>query len=210
MKEWTIRAILVAALIALGIWSWGVFFPSPEKVIRKRLVELAKTASFSSKEGLVAKAWNANRLADFFTEDVEVTVELPGDQHTLSGRAELLQAAAGTRSRFSSLSVEFPDIKVTVAPDRTSAVVNLTARGKIPGERDYYLQELRMRMVKVKRDWLINQVETVKTLSLNSYLRGLPWGRPEPLCGRRPPPRWGACHLCPCACGAAPERGGTN
>jgi ketosteroid isomerase-like protein len=181
MKEWTIRAILVAALIALGIWSWGVFFPSPEKVIRKRLVELAKTASFSSKEGLVAKAWNANRLADFFTEDVEVTVELPGDQHTLSGRAELLQAAAGTRSRFSSLSVEFPDIKVTVAPDRTSAVVNLTARGKIPGERDYYLQELRMRMVKVKRDWLINQVETVKTLSLNSYLRGLPWGRPEPL-----------------------------
>jgi hypothetical protein len=38
-----------------------------------------------------------------------------------------------------------------------------------------------MRMVKVKRDWLINQVETVKTLSLNSYRRGLPWGRPAPL-----------------------------
>ena len=36
-----------------------------------------------------------------------------------------------------------------------------------------------MRMVKVKRDWLINQVETVKTLSLNSYLRGLPWGDPN-------------------------------
>jgi hypothetical protein len=181
MKEWSIRAILVAALIALGIWSWGVFFPSPEKVIRKRLGELAKAASFSSKEGLLATAWNASMLADFFTEDVEVTVEVPGTQHTLSGRAELLQAAAGARSAVSSLSIEFPDIKVTVAPDRTSAVVNLTARGKVPGERDYYLQELRMRMVKVKRDWLINQVETVKTLSLNSYLRGLPWGRPEPL-----------------------------
>jgi hypothetical protein len=181
MKEWSIRAILVAALIALGIWSWGIFFPSPEKVIRKRLGELAKVASFSSKEGLVAKAWNANMLADYFTEDVEVTVEIPGSQHTLSGRAELMQAAAGARSAVSSLSIEFPDIKVTLAPDRTSAVVNLTARGKIPDDKDYYLQELRMRMVKVKRDWLINQVETVKTLSLNSYRRGLPWGRPAPL-----------------------------
>ena len=181
MKEWSIRAILVAALIALGIWSWGVFFPSPEKVIRKRLGELAKAASFSSKEGLLATAWNASMLADFFTEDVEITVEVPGTQHTISGRTGLLEAAAAARSAVSRLSIEFPDIKVTLAPDRTSAVVNLTARGKVSGERDSYLQELRMRMVKVKRDWLINQVETVKTQSLNSYLRGLQWGRPEPL-----------------------------
>jgi hypothetical protein len=172
MKEWSIRIILVAALIALGVWSWGVFFPSPEKVIRKRLGGLAKAASFSSKEGLIAKAWNASMLADFFTENVEVTVEIPGTQHTISGRAELLQAAASARSAFSSLSIEFPDIKVTVAPDGTSAVVNLTAKGKVPGERDFYLQELRMRMIKVKRDWLINQVETVKTLSSNRHGRG--------------------------------------
>jgi hypothetical protein len=181
MKGWIVRVILFAALVALGIWSWGVFFPSPEKMIRKRLDALAKSASFSSKEGLIAKAWNASMLADYFTEDVQVTIEAPGNLHTISGRAELLQAVAGARSTFSSFSIEFPDIKVTVAPDGLSAVVNLTARGKIPGERDYYLQELRMGMVKVKRDWLINQVETVKTLSLNSHLRGLPWGRPEPL-----------------------------
>jgi hypothetical protein len=165
MKEWSIRVILLAALIAVGIWSWHVFFPSPEKVIRKRLVELAKAASFSPKEGLIAKAWNASTLGDFFTADVEVTVNVPGTQHTISGRDELLQAAVGARSAVSSLTIEFPDIKVTVAPDRTSAVVNLTAKGKVPGERDFYLQELRMRLIKVKRDWLIKQVETVKTLS---------------------------------------------
>jgi ketosteroid isomerase-like protein len=180
MKEWSIRAILFAALIALGIWGWGVFFPSPEKVIRKRLGELAKSASFSSKGGLVAQAWNASMLADFFTEDVEVAVDLPGDQPSVNGRAELLQAAALVRSRIGGLSVEFPDIKVTVAPDGASAIVNLTARAKVPGERDSYLQELRMRLTKIKRDWFINQVQSVKTLSLNSYLRGLPWERPEP------------------------------
>jgi hypothetical protein len=168
MKEWSIRIILVAALIALGIWTWGVFFPSPEKVIRKRLVALAKSASFAAKGGLVSQAWNASMLGDFFTEDVEVTVELPGDQHTINGRAELLQAAAFARSRFSSLSVEFPDINVTVTPDGASAIVILTARAKVPGERDSYLQELKMRLTKVKRDWFINQVQTVKTLSLDS------------------------------------------
>ena len=165
MKEWFIRGLLVAALVGIGIWAWSEFYPSPEKVIHKRLDALAKAASFSSKEGLIAKAWNANMLADYFTEDVQVTIEVPGAQHTLNGRGELLQAVVHARSMFSSLSIEFPDIKVTVAPDGASAVVNLTARGKVSGERDSYLQELKLQMIKVKRDWLINQVETVKTLS---------------------------------------------
>ena len=136
-----------------------------EKVIRKRLGELAQAASFSPKEGLIAKAWNASVLGEYFTPDVQVTVDVPGTQHTLSGRDELLQAAVGARSAVGSLSLEFPDIKIVVAPDQNSAVVNLTAKGKVGGQRDFYLQELRLRMTKIKRDWLIDQIQTVKTLS---------------------------------------------
>ncbi len=165
MKEWSIRVILLAALVALGFWGWHVFFPSPEKVIRKRLGELAKAASFSSQEGLLAKAWNATMLGEFFTPDVQVTVDVPGIQHTISGRDELLQAVVGARSTVSSLTIEFPDIRVSVAPDKQSAVVNLNAKGKVSGQREAYLQEFRLRLIKVKRDWLINQIETAKTLS---------------------------------------------
>jgi hypothetical protein len=165
MKTWSFRLILLAVLIALGIWGWRVFFPSPEEIIRKRLGELAKAASFSPNEGDVAKFWNASVLADFFTPDVQVKVEVLGSWHTIGGRDELLRAALGVRSTVASLTIEFPDIKVTVAPDRASAVVNLTAIGKVPGERDFYLQELRMRLSKVKRDWFIHHVETIKTLS---------------------------------------------
>jgi hypothetical protein len=134
-------------------------------VIRKRLGELAKATSFSPNEGDVAKVWNASLLADFFTPDVQVTVELYGTQHSISGRDELIRRALGARSMASSLTIEFPDIKVTVAPDRNSAVVNLTAKGKVPGQGDFYLQELRLRLTRIKRDWLINQIESVKTLS---------------------------------------------
>lgn len=165
MKEWSIRALLLAVLIAIGFWGWQVFFPSPEKVIRKRLDALARAASFSSNQGLVAKAWNATVLGEFFTTDVQVTVDIPGTQHTISGRDELLQAAVATRSAVSSLTVEFPDIKVTVAPDKDSAVVNLNAQGKVAGHPEAYLQELRLRLIRIKRDWFINQIETVKTLS---------------------------------------------
>ena len=165
MKEWSIRVILLAAFVALGFCGWHVFFPSPEKVIRKRLGELAKAASFSSQEGLLAKAWNATMLGEFFTPDVQVTVDVPGIQHTISGRDELLQAVVGARSTVSSLTIEFPDIRVSVAPDKQSAVVNLNAKGKVSGQREAYLQEFRLRLIKVKRDWLINQIETAKTLS---------------------------------------------
>jgi hypothetical protein len=165
MKEWSIRIVLLAALVAVGFWGWRVMFPNPEKVIRKRLGELAKTASFSSDQGIVAKAWNANSLAEFFTPDVHVTLDIPGTQHTISGRDELMEAALAARRVVGSLSVKFPDIKVTVAPDRESAEVYLTAEGRVPGSKEFYLQELRLRLVKVKRDWLINRAETVKTLS---------------------------------------------
>lgn len=165
MNKWLPRIMVVGVLAALVVWGWHMFFPSPEAAIRKRLGELAKAASFSSNEGLIAKAYNASLLGEFFTPDVQVTVEVPGTQRTFSGRDDLLQAAVGARSAVGSLTVEFPDIKVIVAPDETSAVVILTARGKVPGERDFYVQELRLRMIKIKRDWLIDQVQTVKTLS---------------------------------------------
>ena len=97
--------------------------------------------------------------------DVEVTVDVPGTQHTLNGRGELMEAAVHARSAVGSLTVDFPDIAVQVAPDQASATVYLTARGKATGQRDTYIQELKMHLIKIKRDWLIDQVHTVKTLS---------------------------------------------
>ena len=37
MKEWFKRIILLAVLVAVGYWSWTLFFPSPAKAIRKQL-----------------------------------------------------------------------------------------------------------------------------------------------------------------------------
>ena len=170
MKEWTIRIILLGALVAVAFWAWTILFPNPEKVIKKRLGEMAKAASFSSEQGIARQAWNASSLAEFFTPDVEVLLNAPMVQHTISGRDELMEAAVGARRVIKSLKVSFPDIQVTLAPDKASAEVYVTGEAKVPGEKDFFLQELRLTLVKVKRDWLIKRVETVKTLSWDRFV----------------------------------------
>ena len=71
------RILLFAALAALGIWLWTVLFPSPEKVIRKRLMELARTVSSSSNESDLTRLAAARSVAGFFSTNVELNVELP-------------------------------------------------------------------------------------------------------------------------------------
>jgi hypothetical protein len=71
--------------------------------------------------------------------------------------------------------VEFLDINVTVALDHQTAVADLTAKGRVPGEREILAQELKMTLKKIGRNWFIQKIETVKSLSmknLNPQLSG--------------------------------------
>ena len=54
--EKSFRIVVVVALIAAGIWAWRALFPSPEKVIRSRLKNLAATASFEPEDGTLPAA----------------------------------------------------------------------------------------------------------------------------------------------------------
>jgi hypothetical protein len=163
-KIW-VRGILVVGLAALAFWGWGVLHPGPEAIIRKRLLELARAVSKTPDQGNFAMAANALNLPDYFSRDVELMVDFGGRPQQFSGRDELIAAASAVRSTVSSLSVSFPDIKVTLAPDRESAVVNLTAEGRVKGEKDLYVQEMKVLFKKIEGEWRITRVETVKTLT---------------------------------------------
>ncbi len=164
------RLVLVAALVALGVWLWFVLFPSPEKVIRKRLTELARTASFSPNEGNLARLAGAQNLAFFFSTNIEVDIDVPGlVQHNLMGRGEITQAALGARSAVSGLDVKFPDINVMVAPDKQSAVADLTVEANIFNERDPIVQEMKFTLQKTDGKWLVTRIETVRTLSILNF-----------------------------------------
>ncbi len=166
MKKAVPLILLLAVLAGVGCWIWVTFFPSPEVAIRKDLNALAKAASFPANEAPLAKLANAQSVGGYFATNVEVIVDVPGhSRQNISGRDELVQAALAAHANLNGLSVTFHDIVVTVAPDGQSAVANLTAEVKAPGEKDFNLQELKFELRKVGGDWLIIKVETVKTLS---------------------------------------------
>jgi hypothetical protein len=161
------------AVIGLGIWLWTALFPSPEAAIRSRLNALAKAVSFDSGSGMLAQAYNAQKAAAFFTTDVEIEVNVGGyEPLELHGRDEL-QLAMGGRARLSSLKVEFLDMNVNIAPGGETAKVNLTGKATVPGQHDIAAQEFNFMLKKVDGKWLINRVETVKTLSAARHLRSL-------------------------------------
>jgi hypothetical protein len=162
----TAQIIFAAVIVGLGFWLWTALSPSPEKAIRSRLNALAKALSFNSGGGLMGKAYEAQKAAEFFTTDVDVEVNLSGyEPISLHGRDDVLQAVTLARGRLTSLKIEFPDINISLGADGQTAKVNLTGKGIIPGERDVSAQEFNFMMKKVDGKWLIYQVETVKTLS---------------------------------------------
>jgi len=166
MRQWGGRLIAAVILLAAAIWAWTYFFPSPEKAVRKRLAETAQVASFPANESPVAKFQNSQNLVSFCTDDVEIAIDAYGQRITSTGKEELSQAMMYARTQLlSSLSLEFLDPVITISPNKQTAFVNLTVRGKVPNDRDMLVQECKFTLKKVGRSWLIRKVETVKTLS---------------------------------------------
>jgi hypothetical protein len=161
-----LKLVLLTALIALGVWLWLVLFPSPEKIIRHRLEKLAQKISFSPGEGNLARIASAESVDGYFSTNVEVNIDVPGRvQHSFWGRAEITQAALASRSAVSGLTVKFPDVNVTVMPDKQNATADLTFEATVNGQADVIVQEMRVTLQKIDGQWQITHVETVRTLS---------------------------------------------
>ncbi|MDB6067682.1 MAG: hypothetical protein JWR26_3890 [Pedosphaera sp.] len=163
-----LRLLFLIVVIGLGVWAWTAFFPKPEIEVRKRLNQLAKLASYSKGEGNIAMTVRIERLCALFADQVEVRIDVPGfEAHSFGSRAELLQEATGVSKYFSGgMKAELLDINVEIGPDKISALVDLTLKAKPGDERDMMVQELKITLKKIKGDWLVNRVETVKTLRL--------------------------------------------
>lgn len=161
---------MLAVLAGLGVWLGTIFFPSPEKIIRQRLAEVAQHVSFTANENALAHLASAQNLAGCFATNVEVNINLRGgDRHEILGREQITQAAMAAHSQLSSLSVKFLDVDVTVAPDKQSATTDVTVDANISGQPNAMVQEMKFTFRKTDGQWLITRVETIRTLSILDF-----------------------------------------
>jgi hypothetical protein len=159
------RLALLVAAAALGFWLWAVLFPSPEKVVLKKIAGLATTATFSVGDGNITRAAKVANLIGFFAVDAEINLDAPGSAtRTLSGRDEIRDTARAGFSSLAALKVEFLDVSVRLGAGKMTADVNCTARVTAGDKKDFGVQEMRFHFKKVDGDWLITRAETVKTL----------------------------------------------
>lgn len=162
------RLLLSFVVAAVVGWGWLYLHPSPERQIRKQLQAAARAATFKAGEGTFSKLAGAAHLADFFSTNVEINIDLPDQhEHRLAGRDEIQQAALAVLASGQSLSVSFPDVTVIVNADQQSAVADLTLQARISGQgtTDQIIQEMKFTLRKIEGDWLIVKVETVRTLT---------------------------------------------
>ena len=161
------RLVFLAVVLALGVWLWMRLFPSPEKVIRTRLTEVSRCASFDSGEGAVARFANVSELTGYFMPDAKLYLdgELSGVRRiSLTGRDEIGAAAVMARNQLSSVKVRFVDINVTLGADRQTATADLTARVAARGDDNFYVGELLFILRKTNGLWMVSSVEPVKVL----------------------------------------------
>jgi hypothetical protein len=162
--KWIVRLIGLAALAGLLWWGGRTFFPSDERRILKLLNGIAATVSVPAEGKMVGGILAADRLKGYFTPEVEIAVEVPGEtSFHLTGREELAQAYMVARTQYRGLKVEFFDVQVALAPDSGSAVADLTARAR-RASGELHVQEMRMNLVRRDGEWQVQRIETTRSI----------------------------------------------
>lgn len=148
-----VALVLFAMVIAGAVYR---YWPSDDREIRRHLSNLAESLSTPAISNEVANMTRFAALREYFAPEVRVRL---ADQEIVS-RETLVGVIS--RSQPPQLVVEFVDVNVVLAPDHSTADVNLTAHlstTNSAGEKATDTHRLRGVMEKRDGDWVINQVD---------------------------------------------------
>lgn len=167
-------SIVLALLGGVGWWGYRKWFPPDEVVLRRRLEEVARSASFGPSEKALSSLAHASGLAGYFTAEVRIKIQgIGGEDGGFVGRDRVQELALAARRQTQSLRVEFLTPEVIVDRAAGQATVLTAVRARIGGETEPFLQMLKFDWRKVDGKWLIARISTVEAL------RRLP-ASPEP------------------------------
>jgi hypothetical protein len=157
--------VLVA--LALGGFLWLQIDPTGREIrrIQRRLTQLAETASFHEGDPPLKKFGYPGSISKYFTDPTELDVS--AGERNVNGtltRSQLEEGAAALRATAPGLKIEFLDIAVELETPPTRATAHLTAKIHFLREPDYAIQEFRLTLAKVETDWLVERIETVRTM----------------------------------------------
>lgn len=156
------RAAVAAVLCVTLAACWS---RDERAVIRQRLDAFVDAVNKGGGSGLAGAATHAIGLADFFTNDVVITL---GDGSApIRGRDMLMSMAMRLQPRTAEYTLDFEDVNVQLASDEQSAEVDLTAefiRREGGARQSMDAREFKLQMRRDEGEWKIATVDAIKTL----------------------------------------------
>lgn len=144
---------LLVSAIAFRYW------PSDDRDVRRHLVHLAEALSVPGKDSEVEHITRYTVLREYFATNVRVVV----DGRTIVSSDAVIDALTSWQPPPGGFSVEFVNETVTLADDRASAQITLTARlvskNINTGETVADTREMAIAMAKTQGDWVITAAE---------------------------------------------------
>lgn len=155
-----ILALLVLAAAIAGITLWR----SDPRMINRRFNRLVTLMEKKTGEKPLAMLARTREISEFLAVDVEVRLGPP--LPVVAGRKELVGVIQQFRAGISRLEIKIRDRSLTVAPDRLTAVMRITAEAEVEaqGDRGRDIRELEVEWAKESGAWLIRKVALVETI----------------------------------------------
>lgn len=149
------RLIAATCVLALLVWTAYRWWFEPERVITRRLHELAELLSVPEREGDVDRLARVAQLKAFFTPDIQVQV---GDAApAVLSRDALMGVAATWRSTAGPQTIRVTESQVTVDSETGAGArvtVELVGRDATGAEmRD--VRAIQMRLAQSEDEWRI-------------------------------------------------------
>jgi len=155
-------ALIVAAVVivaALAIWR---LVPSDKDQILSVLDDVEDILSISGVEAPIEAVARARKLEPLFAGNARIDLQTPTlGKESMLGRSEIVQTAAGIRSRVSDVQVDFSDVTVTVSPEGNKAQVQLRAKAEYGPDDDLWVQNVRIDFVHDGGGWQIGRAKGV-------------------------------------------------
>jgi SnoaL-like domain len=158
-------AVFAAVIAAAGWYGWRWFFPDDEALIRAVLTRIEENVGGNHQDGEVGRLARAASLRAEF--DQHITIDAGPPFSTLSGRDAVIGAAARLNTSVPDVELRFVDVQVSMAPDRASANVYMTAEAtfrEARGGQALEARELDVTFRKADGAWVISNVNLVRTL----------------------------------------------
>jgi len=161
-----LRIALLAGFILAAGWSWRVIFPGDEALIRRQLLQLARTTSFGPDEAPLTRMANAAKVANFFAVDTDLDFDIWNyGRVKISSRDEVRQAATGARQLVTALTVNVSDVEIIGKPTGDTAIARFTLSASTGPGTDRPSQQMEFEFRKAGGTWLIQRGKVFDYLS---------------------------------------------